>query len=211
MTALSGALGRRVGIRPQAKTDWTVVANLWGLVIGWPGLLKSPAMEAALAPLKRLGVAPREQHQEALAEYRLEAKVAQLRMDAAEKTARKQLAENPHADVSAKLLLEETAEPTMARYIANDTTAAALGELLRQNPPGLLIFRDEIVSLLKSLDREDQAEARGFYLTAWNGDSPYVFDRIGRGLNLDIPRSVPLYPWVVPAGADRVVYQRRGS
>jgi hypothetical protein len=44
MTALSAALGRRVGLRPQAQTDWTVIANLWGLVIGRPGLLKSPAV-----------------------------------------------------------------------------------------------------------------------------------------------------------------------
>nr|NJM04730.1 DUF3987 domain-containing protein [Desulfobacula sp.] len=59
--------------------------------------------------------------------------------------------------------------------------------LLRLNPNGLLVFRDEIVSLLKGLDRDGQDEGRGFYLTAWNGDSPYTFDRIGRGLNLHIP------------------------
>jgi Protein of unknown function (DUF3987) len=51
----------------------------------------------------------------------------------------------------------------------------------------VLVFRDELVSLLKSLDREDQAEARGFYLAAWNGDSSYTFDRITRGLHLHIP------------------------
>jgi len=59
--------------------------------------------------------------------------------------------------------------------------------LHRQNLNGLLVHRDELVSLLRSLDREDQAEARGFYLTGWNGDSAYTFDRIGRGLNLHIP------------------------
>jgi hypothetical protein len=187
MTALSGTLGRRVGIRPQRQTDWAVVANLWGLVIGRPGLLKSPAMEAALTPMKGLGVKAKVEYEEVLADYRLEAKVAQLRLDAAEKTARKKLAENPTADIVKELLLDEPAEPTMQRFIANDTTAAALGELLRQNPNGLLVYRDEIVSLLKSLDREDQAEARGFYLTAWNGDSAYTFDRIGRGLHLSIP------------------------
>src|SRR3546814_13557832 len=43
------------------------------------------------------------------------------------------------------------------------------------------------MSLLRSLDREDNAEARGFYLTGWNGADSYVFDRIGRGANLSIP------------------------
>ena len=74
----------------------------------------------------------------------------------------------------------------MHRYKTNDTTAASLGELLRQNPNGLLVYRDEIVSLLKNLDREDNAGERGFYLTAWNGDSSYTLDRIGRGLHLHI-------------------------
>ena len=40
---------------------------------------------------------------------------------------------------------------------------------------------------LSSLDREDNAEARGFYLTGWAGDSSYIVDRIGRGMNLHVP------------------------
>jgi Protein of unknown function (DUF3987) len=35
--------------------------------------------------------------------------------------------------------------------------------------------------LLQHLDREDQAVARGFYLSAWSGQQPYTFDRITRG------------------------------
>ena len=44
-----------------------------------------------------------------------------------------------------------------------------------------MAFRDELVSLLKTLDREEYAAARGFFLTAWNGTSGYSFDRIIRG------------------------------
>ena len=44
-----------------------------------------------------------------------------------------------------------------------------------------------MVSLLASLDREDNAEARGFYLTGWAGNSSYIVDRIGRGMNLHVP------------------------
>ena len=33
----------------------------------------------------------------------------------------------------------------------------------------------------ENLDREENATARGFYLTAWNGTSGYAFDRISRG------------------------------
>jgi putative DNA primase/helicase len=34
---------------------------------------------------------------------------------------------------------------------------------------------------LRHLDRDDQAVARGFYLSGWSGTQPYTFDRIIRG------------------------------
>ena len=34
--------------------DWTVIPNLWAFLIGRPGVLKSPAMEESLKPIKRL-------------------------------------------------------------------------------------------------------------------------------------------------------------
>jgi hypothetical protein len=52
---------------------------------------------------------------------------------------------------------------------------------LADNPNGTLAFRDELVSLLKTLDREEHIAAREFFLTAWNGTSGYTFDRIMRG------------------------------
>ena len=186
MAALGSVIGRRIGIRPQAQTDWTEVPNQWALIVGRPGVLKSPAMEAALSPLKRLASQAMESHRSAMEEYQQAARLAKLRAEASEKTARAKLAKNPSADVSGDLIGDEAQEPALRRYIANDTTAAALGELLRQNQSGLLVFRDELVSLLKGLDREDNAEARGFYLTGWNGTSGYTFDRIGRGMNLHI-------------------------
>ena len=30
LTALGSVIGRRVGIKPQTKTDWTEIPNLWG-------------------------------------------------------------------------------------------------------------------------------------------------------------------------------------
>jgi hypothetical protein len=54
MTALGAILGRKIGIKPQMKTDWIEIPNLWGAFIGPPGMLKSPAMNEALRPLHRL-------------------------------------------------------------------------------------------------------------------------------------------------------------
>jgi len=187
MAAVGAVIGRKVGIRPQASTDWTVTPNQWALLIGRPGVLKSPAMEAALAPMKRLGAVAVERYTNELGDYETTKLADKLRAEAAEKAARAALKKDPEADLSGLLSIEKAEAPTLKRYMANDTTAAALGELHRQNPNGLLVFRDELVSLLKMLDQEENAEARGFYLTGWNGDSAYTFDRISRGMNLSIP------------------------
>ena len=52
--SLAGVCGRRISVRPQQRSDWTVVPNLWGAVIGRRGLMKSPAISEALRPLSRL-------------------------------------------------------------------------------------------------------------------------------------------------------------
>jgi putative DNA primase/helicase len=187
MASLGSVLGRKVGVCPQEHTDWIEVPNQWALVIGRPGVLKSPAMEAALSPVKRRAAHANESHEAERSDYEHKVKVAKLRAEAGEKQARKVLEKNANADVADFISGDAPEAPTLRRYIANDTTAASLGELLRQNPNGTLVFRDEIVSLLRTLDREDNADARGFYLTGWNGNSSYTFDRIGRGMNLCIP------------------------
>ncbi len=188
MTALGSVIGRKVGIRPQCQTDWTETPNQWALCVGRPGVLKSPAMEAALAPLKRLVAQALTRHTTAAADFEKQDLLAKLKAEAGETAAKRKLKSDPNADVS-DLLCSPSQEPppVLKRYMAVNCTAEALGELHRQNPNGLLVYRDELVSLLKSLDREDASEARGFYLTGWNGDSPYIFDRIIRGLNLNIP------------------------
>jgi hypothetical protein len=71
----------------------------------------------------------------------------------------------------------EKAPPIKRRYVTNDTTVEALGVILQQNPNGVLTYRYEMLSLLDSLDVEEHATQRGFYLTGRNGDSAYIFDR----------------------------------
>src|SRR4030095_12298529 len=49
------------------------------------------------------------------------------------------------------------------------------------NPRGLLLFRDELVGWLKTLDREGHEGDRAFYLEAWAGQGSFTYDRIERG------------------------------
>lgn len=179
MIALGSVLGRKVAIRPQSKTDWFEVANLWGCIVGRPGAMKSPAMSEAMKPLHRLEAEARKANEMAEKAYAILAEVHKLDMADAVKAARK--ASKGGGAANARIAIQEPEEPKALRYVVNDATYERLGEILADNPNGVLAFRDELISLLKPLDREENAAARGFYLSAWNGTSGYTFDRIIRG------------------------------
>lgn len=185
MVGLGSVIGRRIGIRPQDQTDWTEYPNLWGCIVGRPSVMKSPALDQGQAPLRRLAAKAMEAYLLEQQVYEGASHLAKLRQDTADAEIRKRLKNSVNANVS-DLMVEAPTQPQLKRYIANDTSYESLGALLGTNPNGLLVFRDELVSLLKNLDREDNAGARGFYLTGWAGNSPYTFDRITRqGAALD--------------------------
>jgi putative DNA primase/helicase len=181
VVALSSLIGARAVVAPKERDDWRVVPNLWGLIVGRPGVMKSPALSEAMRPLHRLESTEREQWQAAHEAWSIEAKMAEMGNDAREKQARGLVAKDPAA---ARELLTPTdgpTEPTMRRFVVNDATVEKLGEILTVNPWGLLVFRDELHGLLCSMDRQGQEGARGFYLTGYDGNQGHAVDRIGRG------------------------------
>jgi Protein of unknown function (DUF3987) len=180
VTALGTLIGRRLGIKPQAKTDWLEIPNLWGMFIGPPGLMKSPAMDEALKYLHRLEAEARIKNSEAHEKYEKQAHAFKLKKEAKIALAKKALEKNPATCVDLDFS-DEPKEPAPLRYVTNDSTYEGLGELLIGNPMGILVERDEIVSLLKYLEDEEHVVARSFYLTGWSGKSGYSIDRIGRG------------------------------
>ena len=61
MIGLGAVIGRKCGIRPKLKNNWTEAGNLWGMIIGNPGYLKSPAIAEALKPINYIeGIAYKE-------------------------------------------------------------------------------------------------------------------------------------------------------
>mgnify|MGYP000129681990 CR=1 FL=1 len=55
MIALAAAVGNKVMIQPKANDhSWVVVPNLWGLLIGQPSSMKSPAMDATLKHISKM-------------------------------------------------------------------------------------------------------------------------------------------------------------
>ncbi len=187
LVAISSLIGARAVVQPKAKDDWQVVPNLWGGIVGRPGVKKSPALNEALRPLNRLQVTEFEQWQAAHEAWELDCKVEELAGADREKKAKGLVGRDKAA---ARALLtpgEVPPEPIARRYIVNDATVEKLGELLQQNPWGTLAYRDELYGLLTSLDKQGQEGSRAFYLTAYDGNQGYTFDRIIRG-TVHIPR-----------------------
>ncbi len=83
LTALGTVIGRRIGIKPQVKTDWIEVPNLWGMFIGRPGMLKSPAMSEALKPIHRLEAEAAKENEIAQQAYAAGLDAYKLRRDVA--------------------------------------------------------------------------------------------------------------------------------
>ncbi len=191
MVAASSVIGRKCVIQPKRWDDWRVVPNLWGAVIGRPGVMKSPALKAGLLFLHQLAAQAREQHHEEMRNHEVTLELAEINKKTAKSEAEKAAKRGDHQKARDLLAdakrAEEEAPPPMRRPIVNDATVEALGEILIDNPTGTLAYRDELHGLLKSLDREGQEGARAFYLQAYDGDDGYTFDRIIRGKNLHIP------------------------
>jgi Protein of unknown function (DUF3987) len=200
LTSLGSVIGRRIGIKPQTRTDWLEIPNLWGTFVGRPGMLKSPAMMEALRPIHHIEAEAAEAHAEAFADHQAALAEFKLRKSVKESILKEELKKKIAEKVvslggvnSLKDAIKEAQkedplglgagpeEPKPVRYRTNDSSYEAIGELLVSNPAGLLVERDELVSLLKHLDREDQCVGRGFYLSGWSGTQPYTFDRITRG------------------------------
>lgn len=188
MVMMATIIGRKVGIRPMKHNDWTVICNLWGAVVGNSGVMKSPTLGAALSPISKLAADAFEVFNKAKAEHDAEAELAKLQQSVKKTKARASLKKNQSADVKDLLQSGEADDaPILKRYKTNNASYEALGELLMENPNGLMVEADEIIGLLKQLDAGGQEVARSFYLTAADGDKPYTFDRImrGKGLHID--------------------------
>jgi putative DNA primase/helicase len=186
MIALAAVVGRKIGIRPKRQDDWTEVPNLWGAVVGRPGVMKSPALRESMRPLARLDANALKEFTEAFTDWKQKQELHKLTREAAKANIVKAL--KAAKIVSAESLPADFAdgEPHARRYVVNDCSVEALGVILQGNPNGTLAYRDELIGLLKSLDKEGNQGSRGFFLSAWSGTDSYTFDRIGRGLNMRI-------------------------
>ena len=176
---LAGVVNRRATIQPKEHdTGWLVVPNLWGGIIAPPGFLKSPVIQAATRPLNQIQTQWLQEHDEAQRDFGRAKEEFELKRAAWKEQykAKTKLGKTPPERPE-----DEPEEPRLRRLIVNDATFEAMHQTMNENPAGSFVIRDELTGWWSTLDRAGREGERAFCLQAWNGDTSFTLDRIGRG------------------------------
>ena len=186
VVGLGSVIGARCAIKPKRRDDWIVTTNLFGGVVGDPSSKKTPAIGAPLRFLDRLEAKEAERHIERMKIHEAELAAFEARKSAIQSTMKRAASGNGdglkmESAVGDLQALVPPEEPRQRRFKTNDGTVAKIGDILANSPAGLMVFRDELVGLLASWEREGNEGDRAFYLEGFNGTGSFNIDRIGRG------------------------------
>jgi hypothetical protein len=166
LTTLGAAIGNARVIQP--KKTWTEGATIYAAVIADPGEKKTAAVGIATNPAQKLENTLNKQYERALDEFAREEREYEVdRKDAA-----KQGLPAP----------PPPKRPDAQRVHVNDTTIEALVPILKSNPRGLLLERDELVGWVKAMNQYKaggKGADRQFWLSTWSS-RPVSVDRKSR-------------------------------
>ena len=186
IVTLGSVIGARCGIKPKRRDDWIVTPNLFGGIVGDPSSKKSPALGTVTRFLDRLEAKEAEKLEEAQRIFEAEKAAFEAHQSAVKANMKKAAGVKPdHLKMNAAIAdlqdLQAPEEPHQRRFKSNDSTVEKLGDLLVHNPQGMLVYRDELIGLLASWEKEGKEGDKAFYLEGWNGTASFNIDRIGRG------------------------------
>lgn len=211
LVAMGAVVGNRIGIRPKQNDTWLVVANLWGCIIGRPSMKKSPSASFAEGLIRSIEDRDRKRVEPMIADWKRdellsEAKKAALKTSLKESIKKNQDDDHEHKKLAMDLVsLESVQVPTSRRIISTDSTIEKLVELLNIHQLGMILWRDELISWMRGLDREDQAGVRQQFLTLWNGYGRINVDRIGRGETVCESPCLSIFGCATPGGIQEYV------
>jgi phage/plasmid primase-like uncharacterized protein len=186
IVCLGSVIGARCGIKPKRFDDWIITPNLFGGAVGDPSTKKSPALAAVIRFVDRLQAKEAERLASLMRIYEAETAAFEAHQ-AAVKVNMKKAASGKvdqlkmSAAIADLQSLQAPEEPKERRFKSNDSTVEKLGDLLVHNPQGMLVYRDELIGLLASWEKDGKEGDKAFYLEGWNGTGSFNIDRIGRG------------------------------
>ena len=205
--SMGTAIGRKIGICPKAHDSWLVTPNLWGYIVGRPSLMKTPSIKEAINVLYSIEGSEKQAYESDLKDFNKNTELLKIKQSVAKDRLKRDF-KAPEAltnEDDENILVEEVDEPKRKRFIVNDTTVEKLGEILSDNPNGVLLFRDELNGFFRSLDKDGREADRAFYLEAWEGTGRFTYDRISRG-TIDIESvCISIFGTIQPSVLQKVV------
>lgn len=141
LSAVSSALGGTYYVR--VKGQWITNAALYIIMVGRPGLGKTPPLEAAFCPIR----------------WNDNAKIEKFKADMA---AYQNAAKESKSDCGME-------KPVLSRTLVSDFTPEALLYAHHNSPRGVTILVDEIMGMFNSANRYTNGQLIEQLLTAWSG------------------------------------------
>ncbi len=174
LVVMGAAIGNSRVIRP--KSVWTEGAVIYGAVIADSGEKKTASINAAAGVVSELGLKLEREHEKKLDEHARELREYEVdKRDAAKQGMPAPPPPRP---------------PVEERVHVNDTTIEALIPILKDNPRGVLLERDELVGWANAMDQYKsggKGAERQFWLSAWSNKGTKV-DRKGQSRPLSVGR-----------------------
>ncbi len=134
----------------QIKQGWYEPSIIWAAIIGRPSSGKTPAIDAIMEPLKPIE------------KRKIEAFEAELKAYENEKATRKK--DDP-----------QPLKPVCKRTVISDITTEALCLRLKENPQGLLLYRDELAGWIGSFNQYKKSGSdEAHFLSIWSGKAVRV-------------------------------------
>lgn len=206
VVSMGSVVGRSIGISPKCRDDWCVIPNLWGGIVGPTGVLKTAAVGEGTRQIRRLAVTSTEKFDKDKSDRDAKDAILEARISVVKARGKTAAGKNNidllrecEDELAGLLRQQEKCATTERRYITQDPTVEKLGEILKENPRGILLLRDELSGWLRTLDRQGHEGAREFYLESWNGSGSYTYDRIGRGTLHIEALTVSIFGGIQPA------------
>ena len=154
LTVFAAAMGNAWSVR--FMTGWVSRPIIYMVLVGSPSCGKTPPLQQAVAPLLKLDGEYDMIYCKEMETYR-----RWERMSAKQR--------EKHS------LPEEMKMPQRKCHVVVDSTVEALIGALRDNPRGVLIYKDEIDSLLSNFNRYNSSD-EGYFLSLFSG-TPFKYSR----------------------------------
>jgi len=154
------------GMRVRAIATWHEPLILWVAVVGGPSTGKSPALGAARRLLDRIELEMRLGDEVRLREHSQCVEIANART-AKWQLEIKEAIKNGLAppDMPADAMAPEPFVPR--QVIVTDTTIEAVADILRGNPRGIILWRDELSAWIGNMSRYSGGSDQAQWLEAW--------------------------------------------